>query len=223
MPSPGMADLMVRRGLTLPERTRNHLREAGIWCDANLSVEELKWLTPVQWRIRGKESGGSTAEIGRYVGFCREDGTALPWLQRVRNFMPNGTQAIVLAENSIARLDIYRYETSYDLLITRHWLHREGERGRPKLWHETLFLARFGAIDWELWGKDKKYRGSVAPRFLGRNGREIPIPETFLVPVFKAVEGVTTIGCRQPYLLEAPLPETASPQEQRIGDGLPMS
>jgi hypothetical protein len=215
MPNPGMADLIARRGLTFPERTRSHLRQVGIWCDPNLSVEELKWMAPVEWRIRGKECGGATAEIGRYVGFCREDGSTLPWLQRVRNFMPNGIHAIVLAAESLVRLDMYRYETSYDLLITRHWLHREGERARPKLWHETLFFARYGILEWELWGKDRKYRGGVAPRFLGRNGLELPLPESFRVPIFKMVEGVTEIGCHQPHLLEAPMPEASQNQDRR--------
>jgi hypothetical protein len=100
---------------------------------------------------------------------------------------------------------MYRYETSYDLLITRHWLHSEGERGRPRLAYETLFLARFGVLEWELWGKDKKYRGSVAPRFLDRSGSEIALPEAYRVAVFKLTESVTTIGCKQPNLLEAPI------------------
>lgn len=207
MPHPKRDELIARRGLTFPERTRNFLRQVGIWCDANLSVEEQHWRTPVEWRIRGKECGGAVAEAGRYVGFCRADGGALSWTQRVRNYMPNGIHAIVLAEESLVRLDMYRYETSYDLLITRHWLHREQERGRPRLWNETLFFARYGVIEWELWGKDEKYRGAVAPHFLNRNGAELPVPETFRIAVYKMVEGVTVIGCRQPYLLESPAPE----------------
>jgi len=210
-----MTDLIARRGLTLPERTRNYLRQVGVWCDPNLSVEELKWMSPAEWRIRGKESGGATAEIGRYIGFCRDDGSALNWLQRVRNFMPNGIQAVVLASEPLIRLDMYRFETSYDLLITRHWLEREGEQGRPRLRHETLFFARYGNLEWELWGKDRKYRGSVVPRFLSRDGKELLFPQPFQVPVFKMVEGVTAIGCHQPHLLEAPLPETALHTDRR--------
>ena len=206
MPHPKKEDLIARRGLTFPERTRSYLRQVGIWCDANLSIEEQRWLIPAAWRIRGTESGGAVAEIGRYVGFCREDGNSLSWVQRVQNFMPNGVHAIVLAEESLVRLDIYRYETSYDLLITRHWLHHEPGQNRPRLRNETLFFARYGVIEWELWGKDKKYRGAVAPRFLGRNGSDLLLPDQFRLPVFKMVEGVTALGCRQPYLLEAPQP-----------------
>jgi hypothetical protein len=76
-----------------------------------------------------------------------------------------------------------------------------------------LFTARYGTIDWELWGKDKRYRGGVAPRFLARNGDEIPVPETFQNAVLKMVEAVTEIGCRQPHLLEAPLPQLVASDE----------
>jgi hypothetical protein len=204
MPNPKMEEVIARRGLTFPERTRSHLRQIGIWCDPTLSVEHST--QAAQWRIRGKESGGAVAETGRYVGFCRDDGSALPWLHRVRNFVPNGIQAIVLAEHSLVRLEMYRYETSYDLLITHHRLHADNSRQRPQLWNETIFFARYGVIEWELWGKDQRYRGAVAPRFLARNGDEIAIPDPYRLPVFKMVEGVTSTGCRQPHLLEAPIP-----------------
>jgi len=54
--------------------------------------------------IRGQESGGAVNDIGRYVGFCKEDGSALSWLQPVKNFMPNGLHAILLAKGPIVRL-----------------------------------------------------------------------------------------------------------------------
>ncbi len=218
MPNPKIAEQIARRGLTFPERTRNHLREVGIWCDPNLSVEEVRSAAPSEWRIRGKESGGAVAELGHYVGFCREDGSSLLWLQRVRNFMPNGIQAIVLALDPVVRLDMYRYETSYDLLITRHWIEREASRSRPRLRNETVFFSRYGSIEWELWGKDKKYRGSVAPCFLGRNGEELVPPQRFQIAIFKVVEGVTSIGCHQPYLLEAPLPDSREKHDQPRAD-----
>jgi hypothetical protein len=214
MPRQGIEDLTARRGWMLPERTRRHLHQVGIWCDAGLSVEHQK--STGRWLICGKESGGAVAQLGRYIGFCREDGHTLSWLFRVRNFMPNGLQAVVLVPDSLVRLDLYRFETSYDLLITRHWLHREKGNERPRLWNETLFSARYGTIDWELWGKDMRYRGGTAPLFLGRNGDEISIPETFRLPVFKMVEAVTEIGCRQPHLLEAPLPQLVASDEVSV-------
>ena len=87
-------ELIARRGLTLPEPTLTRLRTVGIWCEANLTVQRRDQ----EWLIRGQESGGAVTDIGRYVSFCKEDGTALSWLQPVKNFMPNGLHAILLAK-----------------------------------------------------------------------------------------------------------------------------
>src|SRR5271166_5985604 len=70
-------ELIARRGLTLPEPTLTRLRTVGIWCEANLTVQRRDQ----DWLIRGQESGGAVNDIGRYVSFCKEDGSALPWLQ----------------------------------------------------------------------------------------------------------------------------------------------
>jgi len=93
-------ELIARRGLTLPEPTLTRLRTVGIWCEANLTVQRRDQ----DWLIRGQELGGAVNDIGRYVSFCKEDGSALSWLQPVKNFMPNGLHAILLAKGPIVRL-----------------------------------------------------------------------------------------------------------------------
>jgi hypothetical protein len=109
-------ELITRRGLTLPEPTLS-LSTVGIWCEANLTVQRRDQ----DWLIRGQESGGAVNDIGRYVGFCKEDGSALSWLQPVKNFMPNGLHAILLAKGPIVRLDMYRFESWTD--VQAHVLH----------------------------------------------------------------------------------------------------
>src|ERR1017187_5475442 len=69
-------ELIARRGLTLPEPTLTRLRTVGIWFEANLTLQRRDQ----EWLIRGQESGGAVSDIGRYVSFCKEDGSALPWL-----------------------------------------------------------------------------------------------------------------------------------------------
>src|SRR5664280_3106394 len=64
-------ELIARRGLTLPEPTLTRLRTVGIWCEANLTLQRRDQ----EWLIRGQESGGAVSDIGRYVSFCKEDGT----------------------------------------------------------------------------------------------------------------------------------------------------
>ena len=77
----------------------------------------------------------------------------------------NGLHAILLVKGPIVRLDIYRFETSYDLLITSHTLAPEESEPKPKLETKLIFFHRFGILERELWGKDKMFRGAVAPQF----------------------------------------------------------
>jgi len=97
-------ELIARRGLTLPEPTLTRLRTVGIWCEANLTLQRRDQ----EWLIRGQESGGAVTDIGRYVSFCKEDGSALPWLQPVKNFMPNGLQTSAPAGAARDRSVLYR-------------------------------------------------------------------------------------------------------------------
>ena len=165
-------DLIARRGLTLPEPTLTRLRTVGIWCEANLTLQRRDQ----DWLIRGQESGGAVNDIGRYVGFCKEDGSALSWLHPVKNFMPNGLHAILLAKGPLVRMDMYRFETSYDPLITSHTLTPEEGTPKPKLETRLIFFHRFGVLERELWGKDKMFRGAVAPEFFMSNGSEARVP-----------------------------------------------
>ena len=110
------------------------------------------------------------------ISFCNEDGSALNWLQPVKNFMPNGLHAILLAKGPLVRMDMYRFETSYDPLITSHTLTPEEGTPKPKLETRLIFFHRFGVLERELWGKDKMFRGAVAPEFFMSNGSEARVP-----------------------------------------------
>ena len=191
-------ELIARRGLTLPEPTLTRLRTVGIWCEANLTVQRRD----LDWLIRGQESGGAVADIGRYVSFCKEDGTALNWLQPVKNFMPNGLHAILLAKGPVVRLDMYRFETSYDLLITSHTLVGDEDKPKPKLETKMIFFHRFGILERELWGKDKMFRGAVSPQFFMSNGSEARVPHVYQQAVLKMTEAVTCTKCKHQHLLE---------------------
>ena len=90
--------------------------------------------------------------------------------------MPNGLHAILVAKGPIVRLDMYGFEISYD--FAHHDSYARGRR-----WHtETAagnqadLLPRFGLLERELWGKDKMFRGAVAPQFFMSNGSEARVP-----------------------------------------------
>jgi len=190
--------LMAQRGLTLPELTRKEIRKTGIFCRATLQVVYQQQSR--QWALRGEESGGAVASIGHYVGFCGVDGRSLAWIERVQNFMPNGVHA-VLIEPEFCRVEMYRYENTYDVLITRHSL--SGPQGaRPHFESSIVFFRRAGTLATELWGKDSAFRGGALPRFLKRNGEDELPPEAFLDALLKITESVCCVGCKHCHLLE---------------------
>ncbi|HEX8895323.1 MAG TPA: hypothetical protein VF783_18495 [Terriglobales bacterium] len=51
------------------------------------------------------------------------------------------------------------------MLITSHTLAPEEGKPTPKLETKLIFFHRFGVLERELWGKDKMFRGAVAPQF----------------------------------------------------------
>ena len=190
---------LARRGLALPAETREQIRKTGIRCRPQLDVVYQQHAR--QWKLRGEESGGAVAALGHYVGFIGKNGDPLPWLQRVQNFLPNGVHGVVV-EAALTRVEMFRYEQTYDLLITEHWLDG-AERKRPELRSLILFLGRNGTLETELWGKDAAFRGGAMPHFFTRSG-EPGLPETaWIGATRKITEAVCCPGCRHCHLLEA--------------------
>lgn len=189
---------MAKRGLTLPEPTRKEIRRTGIFSRARLEV--IYQQQARRWALRGEESGGAVATFGHYVGFSRTDGSALFWMQRIQNFMPNGIHAVAI-EPELCRVEMFRYENTYDILITRHTLSTP-ESGRPQIESGIVFFRRAGTLATELWGKDSAFRGGAVPRFFKKNGEEELPPKDFLDALLKVTEGVSCVGCKHSHLLE---------------------
>jgi len=152
---------MAQRGLTLPEPTRKELRKTGIFCRATLAIVYQQHAK--RWVLRGEESGGAVASFGHYVGFTTMTGQSLAWMQRVQNFMPNGIHAIVI-EPELCRVEMYRFENTYDVLITKHSIFGL-QNGTPQFKSSIAFFRRAGTLSTELWGKDSAFRGGAMPRF----------------------------------------------------------
>lgn len=196
---------IARRGLALPAETREQIRKTGIRCRPQLEIVYQQRAN--QWKLRGEESGGAVALLGHYVGFVNIDGTTLPWLQRVQNFLPNGVHAVVI-ERELVRVEMFRFENTYDLLITKHWLVGEGKQ-RPELRSIILFLGRNGSLETELWGKDTAFRGGAMPHFFMRSGELGPPDAVWLDATLKLTEAACCLGCRHCHLLEG-VPSSSS-------------
>ena len=190
---------IARRGLAFPAETREQMRKTGIRCRPQLEIVYQQRAN--QWKLRGEESGGAVALLGHYVGFVDGQGKALSWLQRVQNFLPNGVHAVVIA-SELVRVEMFRFENTYDLLITKHWLDLKKGR-RPELRSGILFLGRNGSLETELWGNDAAFRGGAMPHFLTRSG-ELGSPDSaWIDATLKVTEAVCCTGCRHNHLLEA--------------------
>lgn len=195
--------IIARRGLALPAETLEQIRKTGIRCRPQLDVVYQQ--RAKAWKIRGEESGGAVELLGHYVGFVGVDGSAVPWLQRVQNFLPNGMHAVIVGDEFV-RVEMFRFENTYDLLITTHWLEQKDGR-RAELRSAILFLGRNGFLDTELWGKDAAFRGGAIPHFLTRSGEAGPPGPLWTEATLKVTEAVCCCGCRHSHLLEAvPMP-----------------
>lgn len=190
---------IARRGLALPAETLEQIRKTGIRCRPQLEVVYQQQAK--SWRLRGEESGGAVELLGHYVGFVALDGGPLPWLQRVQNFLPNGMHAVVVGEEFV-RVEMFRFENTYDLLITKHWLERQEGR-RAEMRSAILFLGRNGFLETELWGKDAAFRGGAIPHFLTRSGEPGPPSAVWKDATLKVTEAVCCSGCRHSHLLDA--------------------
>jgi len=150
------------RGLTLPEPTWKEIRRTGVYCRATIQL--VYQPQSRRWALRGEEAGGAVASIGHYVGFTGADGQPLPWTQRIQNFMPNGVHAVAIAPE-LYRVEMFRYESTYDVLITRHTLSSH-QNTRPEIESKIVFFRRAGTLTTELWGKDSAFRGGARPPLL---------------------------------------------------------
>jgi hypothetical protein len=198
---------VARRGLSLPVETRDQIRKIGIHCRPQLEIVYQQRAN--QWKLRGEESGGAVELLGHYVGFVDVNGEGLPWLQRVKNFLSNGIHAVVIADE-LVRVEMFRYETTYHLLISKHWLQGKG-KARPGFKSAILFLGRNGSLDTELWGKDAAFRGGAMPHFYARSGELAPPEAIWTSATQKITEAVCCPGCRHCHLLEAGNSSVTSP------------
>jgi hypothetical protein len=203
-------ELLALRGLRLPGVVLKHLKAAGIYCEPAVSLRHQPSVS--QYILRGVESGGAIQDLGAYCGFVGVDGEPLSWLQRVDGIGRNGLHAVVVAAQFV-RIQMFRNEETYELLITEHRLENVETGKRPKLGNSILFHGLHGTLALELWGQDRHLSGRAFPVFYTRSGEPLLIPEKFHVAVRRATTGSCCIGCSKHCHLLQPGAVTQSPVE----------
>lgn len=199
--------LLALRGLRLPGVALKRLEAAGIYCEPAVSLCHQP--SASRYVLRGAESGGAVEDVGAYCGFVGADGGSLSWLQKVDGIARNSLHAVVVAPQFV-RIQMFRNEETYELLITEHRLDNCGGGKRPRLANVILFHGLHGTLSVELWGRDRHLSGQVFPVFYTRSGEPLLIPEKFQVAVRRTTAGCCCIGCSkhchllQPVAIEMP-------------------
>lgn len=194
-------ELLARRGLLLPRHVRRCLDEVGIHALPDVSLEHQHLAN--RYVIRGVESGGAIAEMGRYVTFAGEDGEPLAYLQPIDTLGVNGVHAVVVAP-ALIRIELFRAGRTYQLLITKHQLGQRENGRRPPLENTILFRGVNGFLDLEASDRDRELAARPLPRFWSRSGEILEVPKGFEAAVRAAAKGVCCMGCAHAHYLVAP-------------------
>src|SRR5260370_19618867 len=115
-PSPG-SSAHALHGLSLPAATLQALQRRGIYCTPGVSVEHQHHAK--RYVLRGVESGGAVADMGRFCAYLSQHGLSIPWLQSIDSLAVNGRHAIFLAE-SLVRVEMSRMVRTCELSISLH-------------------------------------------------------------------------------------------------------
>jgi len=190
-------------GLTLPSSVLKALQKRGICCTPGVSLEHQHLAR--RYVLRGVESGGAVADMGRACAFVAEDGSPLPWLQPIHSIAVNGRHAILLAE-SMVRIEMLRSERTWELAITHHSLSPVPERTRPQIVSKPLFRGRDGVLSVDLWKEENRgIRGKLAPVFHSRAGEVLPLPPLFEEAIKKTTAAACCIGCKHTHVGVPPM------------------
>jgi hypothetical protein len=191
-------EVMVRRGLILARHIVRRLDQVGIHARSDVSLEHQH--LSQRYVVRGVESGGAIAEMGRYVTFVAENGERLACLLPLDSLAVNGLHAVVVAP-VVVRIDLFRAGRTWQLLITKHEKGSSENGRRPSLKNTLVFRGVDGLLDVELWGKERDLAGSATPQFWSRGGEVVEIPEAFRPAVRAATHGATCVGCSHSHYL----------------------
>jgi hypothetical protein len=195
------ANRYARYGLSLPQQTLRALEKRGIYCQPSVSIEHQHLAR--RYVLRGVESGGAVADMGRYCAYLDADGNPAPWLQQIDSISGNGRHAIVIAPE-LVRIEMLRIGHTYELVVTRLWLKPVDGRTRPVIATAPLFRGHLGTLAGELWdAENKALRGTLAPVFYTAAGEVLDLPNRFEEATRKIAGAVACIGCKHTHIAVA--------------------
>ncbi len=203
-PGANNANRYARYGLSLPQQALRALEKRGIYCQPGVSIEHQHLAR--RYVLRGVESGGAVADMGRYCAWLDVDGKPALWLQQIDSISGNGRHAIVIAPE-LVRIEMLRVGHTYELAITRLWLKSKEGHTRPVIATAPIFRGHQGTLAIELWNEENKsLRGTVAPVFYTAAGEALHLPDRFDEAIRKITGAVACLGCKHTHIAVAPAP-----------------
>jgi hypothetical protein len=193
-------EVLALRGLRLPPIALKGLQRAGIYCQPAISIEFQQQAQC--YVIRGVESGGAVPRLGAYCAFLDVRGGSLTTVQSVATVTVNGFHAAILSPKFV-RVQIFRSEQHCELLLTQHTLVLKEGKTRPALSNLVMFHSAHGRLEWELWSKDSRLQGMVAPTFYNRSGEQMLPPDCLHDAVLRVTAGACCVGCRHAHVAGA--------------------
>lgn len=190
-------EVLALRGLRLPPIALKGLQRAGICSQPTISIEFQQQARC--YVIRGVESGGAVPGLGAYCAFVDVRGGSPATVQSVATVTVNGFHAAILSPEFV-RVQIFRSEQHWELLLTQHTLVLKEGKTRPALSNSVMFHSAHGRLEWELWGKDSHLQGMVAPTFYSRSGEQVLPPDCFHDAVLRVTAGACCVGCRHAHI-----------------------
>jgi len=192
----------ARYGLPLPQQTLRALEKRGLYCQPGVSIEHQHLAR--RYVLRGEESGGAVADMGRYCAYLDADGNPAPWLQQIDSISGNGRHAIVISPE-LVRIEMLRIGHTYELAITRLWLKSEEGHTRPAIASAPVFRGHQGTLAVELWNaENKSLRGTAAPAFYTTAGEVLDLPDRFNEAIRKITCAVACLGCKHTHIAVTP-------------------
>lgn len=193
--------VLALRGIRLPQAALKLLREAGIYCEPAVAIGYQHLAK--RHVMLGRESGGAVAQVGAYCGFAGLQGEGLCWLNRISSIGRNGVHACVVAP-AFVRLQVFRNDQTFELLITSHELKPRPERKRPALENSVLFHGTHGVLPEGVLPLGSQSFGQILPAFHDHSGESVTIPVLFEEVARRAIAGACCIGCHVPHVLLSP-------------------
>lgn len=202
-PATSNANRYARYGLSLPQQTLRALEKRGIYCQPSVSIEHQHLAR--RYVLRGVESGGAVADMGRYCAYLDADGSPAPWLQQIDSISGNGRHAIVIAPE-LVRIEMLRVGHTYELAIARLWLESVEGQTRPAIATAPVFRGHQGTLAVELWNaENKSLRGAVAPVFYTSAGERLSLPDGFQEAIRKITGATACLACKHTHIAVAPI------------------